>query len=106
MLVKKLDWNNKITKTFLAALLSLRTEIEMQNFLKDVLTEKEVLEFSYRLLTAQMISQGITYKEIEKETGFSSRTIARVATWLNGDIGGYRSVIAKLNHHHKNKSSA
>ena len=69
------------------------------------MTSGEIDEFTKRLKTAQMLSNKVPYSTIEKETGFSSTTVARVSKWLNNGKGGYKEIIAKL-HHHQTKSSA
>lgn len=46
-----------------------------------------------------MLTEKVSYSVIEKETGLSSTTVARVAKWLNGKEGGYRTIISKLHHH-------
>ena len=46
-----------------------------------------------------MLYEGISYSKIEKETGFSSTTVARVSKWLNNGKGGYISLLKKLGHH-------
>lgn len=62
-------------------------------FLRDLLTEPELTEFSQRLVIAQLLANGISYKEIEKETGASSTTIARVGKYLKWKNGGYRKFL-------------
>lgn len=104
MKVKKLNWKGKESQRLIEAFLSLKSNQDAENFLRDLMTEKEILEFTNRLKTAEMLSANITYTDIEKETGFSSTTIARVSKWLNGKLGGYRSVINNLSHHHKTKN--
>ena len=51
-------------------------------FLLDIMTEKEMLEFSRRFEVAKMLDEGISYARIEKKTGMSSTTIARVSKAL------------------------
>lgn len=94
-----MTWDTKENQQFIAAILALETPDEAKRFLRDLLTEGEIEEFSKRLQTAQMLSENISYAQIEKKTGLSSTTVARVAKWLNGKEGGYRSVLAKLHHH-------
>lgn len=91
-----MDWkeNNRLIQ----AILSLKTEDEARRFLRDLMTANEILEFSKRLKAAEMLSEKSPYLLIEKSTGLSSTTIARVSKWLNGEEGGYRTVINKLHH--------
>lgn len=80
-------------------MLSLRSPGEARRFFRDLMTKGEIDEFARRLAAAEMLSRKVPYVTIEKETGFSSTTIARVARWLNKGEGGYSKIIAKLHHH-------
>ena len=62
-------------------------------FLLDLMTEKEMLEFSRRFDVAKMLDEWISYSRIEKKTGMSSTTIARVSKALNGENMGYKNGI-------------
>ena len=62
-------------------------------------------EFGKRWKAAKMLNKNIPYSKIEKETGLSSTTVARVAKWLKKGMGGYRLMLRKLNLHHHNSSS-
>lgn len=84
----------------LRAILTIDDLKEAKNFFRDLLTEKELIEFGNRWQVAKMLVQKISYLEIQKETGLSSRTIARVAKWLFSGKGGYQKVLSKKNKHH------
>ena len=87
------------------AILSLENIDEAKRFFRDLLTEKELQEFSKRLQAAKMLSENSTYTQIEEITGLSSTTIARISKWLNGRQGGYKLMFDKLNQHsHHNQS--
>lgn len=92
----KIDNHNKNVSTLLRAFLSLNNEKECWKFLRDLLTEAEIKEFSNRWKVARMLDQKISYEEIAKETGMSSTTIARVNKWLMHGKGGYRLVLKRL----------
>ena len=79
--------------------MSLKTEDEARRFLRDLMTGKEITELAKRLQVAEMLAEGVTYSAIEQKVGLSSTTIARVAKWLNGKEGGYRTIIGRLHHH-------
>ncbi len=93
-----MNWNKPQNKALVQAILTLKSADGAQRFLRDLLTKDEIEEFGKRLRTAQMLTQKIPYSVIEKETGLSSTTIARVSKWLKGKQGGYRRVISKLHH--------
>jgi TrpR-related protein YerC/YecD len=92
-------WDSPDTDALIAALLSLKDATEAKNFLRDLLTERELIEFSSRWKTAQLLDAGVSYSQIEKETGLSSATIARISKWLTEGRGGYKAVIVRLHHH-------
>ncbi len=65
-------------------------------FLRDLLSENEILEFSRRFQVAQMLDKKIPYSKIEKDTGMSSTTIARISKYFNGKNQGYQKAIKTL----------
>jgi len=94
-----MDWNNKENKQLIKAILALKTTDEAKRFLRDLMTEKEIVEFTKRFQTAEMLTAKIPYSIIEQKTGLSSTTVARVSKWLNGKQGGYKTIISRLHHH-------
>lgn len=90
------NWYTKSTDDLCQALLSLQTKEECYAFLEDICTIKEILDISQRLAVAQMLSQGISYTTICKETGASTATISRVSKCCEYGAGGYKTVIARL----------
>ena len=99
-----MNWNNEKNEKLVEAVLALDTSDEARNFLRDLMTEKEIKEFANRLQAAQMLSDKVPYTKIEEETGLSSTTVARVSKWLNQGKGGYKSIIEKLHHHNSIQS--
>jgi TrpR-related protein YerC/YecD len=83
-------------KELFKAILSLKTEDNAKKFLRDLLTEAELKEFANRWKVAQMLEGKIAYKEIEKQTGMSSTTIARIQKWLTKGTGGYRLMLSRI----------
>lgn len=88
---------NKSTDDLCKALLSLKTKEECYAFLEDICTIKEIQDISQRLAVAQMLSQGISYTTICKETGASTATISRVSRCYEYGTGGYKKIISRLN---------
>lgn len=72
----------------------------MQNFLRDVMTEKEIIEISSRLEAARMLKDGKKYTEIVEKTKLSSRTVARISDWMQNGCGGYEAALGIVNSHH------
>ena len=95
----KAKWDTKTTQYLLKTILSLENISEAKKFFRDLLTEQEICEFGKRWQTAQMLSQKIPYSQIEKKTGLSSTTVARISRWLNRGTGGYKLILKRLNHH-------
>lgn len=88
-------WINQDTDNLFRTILDLGNLTEARKFFRDLLTEKELLEFAQRWKVAKMLSIGKAYVDIEKETGMSSTTIARIHRWLKNGMGGYRLMIKK-----------
>ena len=88
-------WHSKSTDELCMALLSLETVEECYAFLEDVCTIKETLDISQRLSVAKMLKKGISYTQINKETGASAATISRVSRCCEYGSGGYDLVISR-----------
>ena len=91
------SWYTKSTDDLCKAILSLKTKEECYAFLEDICTIKEMQDISQRLAVARMLSQGISYTTICRETGASTATISRVSRCYEYGTGGYKAVIASLN---------
>ncbi|CAN5188940.1 hypothetical protein BH09PAT1_BH09PAT1_7640 [soil metagenome] len=87
----------KSEKELFSVISRIEDEIEAKNFLRDLLTEAEIKEFANRWQVAKMLDQKVAYKEIEKQTGMSSTTIARVQKWLTTGMNGYKTMLEKTN---------
>lgn len=72
----------------------------MQKFLRDVMTEKEIIEISSRLEAARLLQQGKKYTEIIEKTKLSSRTVARISDWMQNGCGGYEAALQLVSTHH------
>ena len=69
---------------------------ELYSFLRDLLSENEIREFSARFQVAQMLQDGVSYKNIEAITGMSSTTIARISKFLKGEHHGYLHALSLI----------
>ena len=100
----EMKWDSPAKNRLLDAVLTLKTTDEVKRFLRDLMTEKEIKEFANRLEAASLLSKDVQYNAITESTGLSSATIARIAKWLNGSLGGYRLILSRLSnsslHHH------
>lgn len=63
----------------LIKVLKLKTNQEVANFLRDLLTIKEIEEFANRFEMARLLKKGMSYKAIAKKMGVSTTTVTRVA---------------------------
>lgn len=93
-------WNDETTEQLVKALISIDSVSGMQNFLRDVMTEKEIIEISARLEAACMLRAGCTYTDIVAKTKLSSRTIARISDWMQNGCGGYATTLDLIGSHH------
>ena len=87
---------DKSTDDLCEALLCLQTKEECLAFLEDICTIKEIQDISQRLEVAQMLSQGISYTTICKETGASTATISRVNRALLYGAEGYKVALERM----------
>lgn len=90
------DIRTKEVDDLLHALASLDDEDVIFNLLEDLFTVREIRETSQRLSVARMLSGGKSYAAIEKETGASATTIARVSKCLSYGAGGYAAALEVL----------
>lgn len=77
-------------------LAELDTPEQVQAFLEDVCTIKEIQDMAQRLRTAVRLSDGSSYQQIAAEIGISTATISRVSRCLNYGADGYRKAIGLL----------
>lgn len=85
---------NDKEKALSSAFLKLKTEQEVANFLRDLLTVKEFEEFANRLEMAKLLKQGLSYKRIAKKLKVSTTTVTRTAHWLFRGCGGYDKILS------------
>ena len=71
-------------------------EKSVDKLLQDLFTSKEMRDAASRLEVARLLDQGISYVEIERQTGASATTIARVSKCLARGSGGYRLALPML----------
>jgi len=94
-----MHWNFKDTERLVRAFILADTTHLLRDFLKDLLTEKEIILFAKRLNAACLILDGAPYSQIQQITGLSSTTIARISKKLIDKRGGFQQIIKKFNPH-------
>jgi TrpR-related protein YerC/YecD len=85
------DMQNLIT-----AMGTLKTKEELANFLRDLMTIKELEDVSQRWQIVLLLNQKVPYLEIAKQVGVSTTTVTRCALWLHHGKGGYRTALSRL----------
>ena len=93
-------WGSEQAQQLVLVLSEMKKEATMQNFLRDVLTEKEIIEISARLEAAKLLNSKEKYTTISEQTKLSSRTIARISEWLQNGTSGYKSALSIIEKHH------
>lgn len=91
-----MTWKTPQLKKLSEALLTLDTEKEMLNFLRDLCTLEELNELSKRWEAVKMIEAEKSYREIAQKTGMSTTTVTRIAHWLEHGEDGYKVALKKL----------
>ncbi len=99
-------WDDRKAQQLAEALTSITDVRTMQNFLRDVMTEKEIVEISARFEAAKMLQAGSKYTDIVAKTKLSSRTVARISDWLQNGCSGYQAALKTINTHHDHLSPA
>jgi TrpR-related protein YerC/YecD len=99
-------WKDSRATALAEVLTLIEDQVVMQNFLRDVLTEKEIIEIGSRYKAAQMLAQGKTYASIVETTKLSSRTVARISEWLQSGTRGYDSAIKIQEQYHEHTQPA
>lgn len=99
-------WNDPTTQQLVDSIRVLSEESDLKAFLRDVMTDKEIIELSSRLQAAKMLRGGSKYAEINYRTKLSSRTIARISDWLRNGNGGYDIALSKMSEHHQHPKPA
>ena len=87
---------NEGVKLLVKALVAVKTEEECLALLDDLMTKKEVMDISQRLLVAKMLSEQTVYNKIVEETGASTATISRVKRSYDYGMGGYEIILSRI----------
>ncbi|HXU85920.1 MAG TPA: YerC/YecD family TrpR-related protein [Verrucomicrobiae bacterium] len=90
------DWRSQDVEELIAAMLRLDDPDEAANFLRDLCTLGELRDLAQRWAVVRRLDAGEHYAAISRETGASTATITRIASWLNHGEGGYRAALDRL----------
>ena len=86
----------KYSDNIITVLSKIDDKWDIFNFLRDLLSEKEILEFSRRFEVALLLDKNISYIKIEEKTNMSSTTIARISKFLKWENAWYQKAISLL----------
>lgn len=89
-------WNLTDKQRFTTAFILANKPALIQDFLSDILTEKEIDLCSNRLKAMCLLHDGASYKEIENITGLSSATISRLSKIVNSKNSGFNKIIKRF----------
>jgi TrpR-related protein YerC/YecD len=90
------DWRSSDVDELIAALLRLDDPEDAARFLRDLCTLGELRDLAQRWAVVRRLDAGEHYAAISRETGASTATITRIASWLNHGEGGYRTALERL----------
>ncbi len=79
-----------------SAVLNLKSVTECRNFFQDLCTPSELQAMKDRWVVAELLANGLTYRQIRDRTGVSVTTVGRVARCLAEEPGGYAAVLKRM----------
>lgn len=92
-------WKRESTRQLAEVLAAIDDVTIMQNVLRDVMTETEIVEIGSRLEAARLLEAGSTYADVTAKTRLSSRTVARISAWMQDGCSGYAAALQEIHHH-------
>ena len=87
------DWRTPDVESLFGAILALESRDQAERFFRDLCTLNELHDMAQRWAVVRLLDAGKHYAEISRETGASTATITRIASWLNHGEGGYREML-------------
>lgn len=91
---RELNENEALWSLF-EAISQLQTPQECARFFRDLCTLAELKALAERWEVAQLVAQGVPYRQISRQTGASTATVTRVAHWVRHGEGGYRLLLGQ-----------
>ena len=90
------DWRTPDAQALFEAIRGLETLDDTERFFRDLCTLNELRDMAQRWAVVRLLAQGKHYAEISRETGASTATITRIASWLHHGEGGYQRALEAL----------
>jgi TrpR-related protein YerC/YecD len=78
------------------AVLKLKDVAECRAFFQDLCTPAELQAMKDRWAVADLLADGLTYRQIRDKTGVSVTTVGRVARCLAEEPAGYSAVLRSM----------
>lgn len=79
-----------------SAILLLSNIDDCRAFFQDLCTPAELQAMKDRWAVAELLADGLTYRDIHAKTGVSVTTVGRVARCLSAPPAGYAAVLRKM----------
>ncbi|MCP3999982.1 MAG: hypothetical protein GY727_03640 [Gammaproteobacteria bacterium] len=79
-----------------SAILKLKNVGETRAFFQDLCTPAELQAMKDRWAVAELLADGLTYRQIRDKTGVSVTTVGRVARCIAEDPAGYSAVLKRM----------
>jgi TrpR family transcriptional regulator, trp operon repressor len=77
-------------QALVSLVLSLKTEADVEDFLKGILTPKELAEITQRLEIIKLLKQGVPHRQIAEQLGVGVATVTRGSKELQ--LGRFKHV--------------
>src|SRR3989344_2069503 len=90
------ELENYIFNIFIKSIADLDNQLDIKNFLDDLLSPAEKIMLIKRLAIAVLLTKGKTYEYIDHTLKVSRATIMNVSLWLKHGKGGYRKVVDNI----------
>ena len=90
------DWKTDDAGALFDAILRLDSREGAERFFRDLCTLTEIRDMAQRWAVVRLLAEGLHYAQISRQTGASTATITRIASWLNHGEGGYREALVRL----------
>jgi len=80
---------NKDTQLLIDSFFKIKTKKNLTNFVEDLFSPEETLDFAQRLKIAKLILEGKTYEEIAVRIPVSTSTISKIGQVIKFGKGGF-----------------
>jgi len=85
-----------VEEELFTAVLQLQNVAECRAFFQDLCTPAELQALKDRWAVAELLADGLTYRQIRDRTGVSVTTVGRVARCLSETPAGYAAVLQRM----------